>query len=592
MSDRSGSTWAALAMVTRAAAAYQRDDLQSVIETATEQLNRKGCHLVLAGEFKQGKSTLANALLDMDLCPVDDDVATAVPTFIRFGDPASAQAHRQGEDPEELDTASLPRRITESSEADEGVDAVTINLPRRLLEGGLVLVDTPGVGGLDSAHGARTLAALSRADAVLFVSDTSQELTAAEAEFLNRAHRACATVAVAMPKTDFYPDWRRIVQLTGEHLEGMALDTQVFPVSSPLRREALQTGSREINEESGFLPLVQWITSVSKVSEDHRLSTALSTALDSTEQMQKSFLAERATLSDPEAAGSHIRALEEAITRVEQIRATGSRWQQALSDGITDLSSDVGFRAKEALRRVLEEGATHIDENDPTSIWDEFEIAIEKQVRDIMVDNTTLLTERAEELAAVIQVFFAEEEHGIELIGSGDATVFDEELSKVKDPDGSIAGSALTALRGSYSGILMFNMLGGMLGLAAIAPVSVGLGVILGVKALKGEKERRLATARQSAKQSLRKYIDDAGSRIARDNQDTIKRVQRTLRDTYAERLRVLQRTTADSLAAAQRGASTGDSDRVKRLADVNAELDRLAKLHAHISALLTAATS
>ena len=40
-----------------------------------------------------------------------------------------------------------------------------------------MLVDTPGVGGLGSAHGAATMAALPSADAVLLVSDAAQEYT-------------------------------------------------------------------------------------------------------------------------------------------------------------------------------------------------------------------------------------------------------------------------------------------------------------------------------------------------------------------------------------------------------------------------------
>ncbi len=42
----------------------------------------------------------------------------------------------------------------------EGVRSIELSIPRRLLQSGLRLVDTPGVGGLDSAHGAATMNAL------------------------------------------------------------------------------------------------------------------------------------------------------------------------------------------------------------------------------------------------------------------------------------------------------------------------------------------------------------------------------------------------------------------------------------------------
>ena len=98
---------------------------------------------------------------------------------------------------------------------------------------------------------------------------------------------------------------------------------------------------------------------------------------------------------------------------------------------------------------------------------------------------------------------------------------------------------------------------------------------------------RRLAAARQSAKQSLRKFVDDASARITKENQDTVKSVHRALRDTYPERLQILQRTTTESLAAAQKGATTGKAAAAVRVKNIAAELERLEKLRAHIATLL-----
>lgn len=587
MSDRSRSSAATLELAADAAKAYGRQDLELLIRDAIRRFTRAGCHLVVVGEFKQGKSSLVNALLETDLCPVDDDIATAVPTFIRFGDSASAHAYRPGHEPEQLDDARLRQTVTDSSTGDGQPLAVEIRLSRKLLSEGLVLVDTPGVGGLDSVYGARTLAALTRADAVLFVTDSSQELTSSEADFLRRAHRACETIAVALPKTDFYPEWARITELTKGHVEAMDIDAPVFPVASPLRREALSAKSRDINQESGYVPLVQWIGGVSKASKEEQLRFALATSRDAMAQITTSFVTEKGALTDPNASEARIRALEAANRRVEEVRSTGGRWQTALADGVSDLSSDLTLRAKEALRLVSEEGTRLIEESNPISIWDEFEVTIQKLVRDTMVDNATLLDERSRALAASIQAIFDDDEEEIDLSGALGDDDLDVALIAAKGPDGSIAGSALTALRGSYSGILMFNMLGGMLGLTAIAPVTIGLGVVLGIKALRSEKERRLTVARQSAKQSLKKLIDEAGAGIARYNRDAVKLLRRTLRDTYSERLQVLQRTTAANLAAAQKGAKTNEGERRKRLADIDAELVRLKALRDRIEALL-----
>ena len=82
-----------------------------------------------------------------------------------------------------------PTWASEHGNADNGrsIRAVEIRVPRQLLSSGLALVDTPGVGGLHSVHGAATMAALGTAEVVIFVTDASQELSAVEVEVLRIA---------------------------------------------------------------------------------------------------------------------------------------------------------------------------------------------------------------------------------------------------------------------------------------------------------------------------------------------------------------------------------------------------------------------
>ena len=73
-----------------------------------------------------------------------------------------------------------------------------MRIPNPLLEGGLTLVDTPGVGGLNAGHAAATLAFLPSADALVFVTDASAELSGPELEFLASARGAGPPVLVAV----------------------------------------------------------------------------------------------------------------------------------------------------------------------------------------------------------------------------------------------------------------------------------------------------------------------------------------------------------------------------------------------------------
>ena len=208
----------------RACDAYGRHDLAARLTASRRSLADPAVNIVVAGEFKQGKSSLVNALVGAAVCPVDDDVATAVPTHIRHGAQASAEMLFDGDPPRREPVAmdDIRRHVVEGGDlraaSGERVAGVEIRLPRKLLAGGLVLVDTPGVGGLGSGHAAASLAAISMADAVIFVTDASQELTRSELDFLRQARSLCRTVQCVLTKTDFYPAWRKVRDLDVGHL--------------------------------------------------------------------------------------------------------------------------------------------------------------------------------------------------------------------------------------------------------------------------------------------------------------------------------------------------------------------------------------
>ena len=101
------------------------------------------------------------------------------------------------------------------------------------------LVDTggwePDATGLAAAVAAQAALAIQTADAVLLVSDASQEYTAPELEFLRQAVKLCPNVACVLTKTDLYPQWRRIAGLDREHLRTAGIDTTMIGVSSSVR---------------------------------------------------------------------------------------------------------------------------------------------------------------------------------------------------------------------------------------------------------------------------------------------------------------------------------------------------------------------
>ena len=124
--------------------------------------------------------------------------------------------------------------------------------PRRSCRAGSCWSTRPASAGLESAHGAITIAALTDADAVVFVTDASQEMTAPELAFLRHAHELCPTVLHVVSKIDLYPEWRRILEISTGHLRRAGLEGPVLGISSTVHRVARSGNDRSLLRESGF----------------------------------------------------------------------------------------------------------------------------------------------------------------------------------------------------------------------------------------------------------------------------------------------------------------------------------------------------
>src|SRR4051794_36346698 len=228
-----------------AARAQGREDLLGRIEVSLGRLADPDFRVVVCGEFKKGKSSLVNALLGARVCATDADVATAVPTYVRYGERFEAR-ELLGEGPDsERGAVATDVDAVATGHAGPQARALEVRLPRRLLEGGTVLVDTPGIsGGLASSHAGIALRALAVADVLIFVTDAGAELGRAELAFLSQAASLCPVVLGAVTRVDLYPQWRRIVAADAQHIQDAGLDVPLYPLSAPLRHAGLRERDR------------------------------------------------------------------------------------------------------------------------------------------------------------------------------------------------------------------------------------------------------------------------------------------------------------------------------------------------------------
>jgi hypothetical protein len=597
---------ASLADVTRTATtAYGRDDLERRVLAVSELLANPGVHVVVAGEFKQGKSSLVNALVDADVCPVDDDIATAVPTFVGWESAPSAHvtpdvadtSHTEGT--YRIDLSEVPAVATDRARSNDERPAVRVRvgLPTQLLRDGLILVDTPGVGGLTSVHCAATLAALPFAEAMLFVSDASQEFTSSELAFLRRARDLCDRIVCVVTKRDVYPEWRRVVEADREHLRREGIDAPLLVTSSALHVAARGVDDPDLAQEAGLDAVVAVL--VDTISADAMLGLLRRSVAELSsvaQQLLMPFEATVAALGDPSAAAAARTALEAARQDAAALREDAARWSTTLHDGMADVRTETQHDLRRRLRDLTAEMDRVLAVSDPADDWDALDAQLRADAAQAVVATYGLLRQSTREVTARVG------EHFRDAAGAtmSDLDAYDpvpvlEGLAESSAPDFTgkgVVARTMGAARGANSGVFMFRSAAGMVftGMNPLAApflvASVGVGLLMGRRTMSEERLRELQQARAQARGAIRSHLDELQFTVGKHLGDTLTTVQRELRDHYQERSREVLRSTEAALAAAQQAAAGDERARTDRLAAATAEVERVRALGTRATAL------
>jgi hypothetical protein len=598
----------------------ERPDLAERVSAAAARLRRPATVVCVVGEFKQGKSSLVNALLGQSLCPVDDDLATSAITLVRYAEESAALVRRRvprsgqsgtgspddsrGSDVvvEQVPVAELHQWVSEAGNPGNhrAVDRVEITTPSALLRGGLVIVDTPGMGGLGAGHAAATLGFLPFADGLLFVSDASAELSAPEIEFLQRARELCPTVMFALTKIDLYPEWRRILDINAGHLARAGIsDVTIVGVSSSLRLEALRRKDRDLNESSRVPELVRHLSSdvvePAKATAAERSTREAAAAL---EQVGAGLRAEAAFLADPEQAAAGLAALEAAKQRLEFLRGPGAKWSLLVNDRVADLSNQVNHHFRSGFRAISKMMDERIESLSKGNEWDELTAYLQRVVADEVTNVFVELEEGRQSIRAdVVELLREEQLEGVSK--SALTSSIDVEgiwQSKALDPQASAGkkafGTFITGARGAQGGIMMFGMMGTFLPAAAGVllmsnPVLLGIGAVFGGMGLADDRRRKVAARRMAARTQVRQFLDDISFEMGNEVGAMVRDLQRDLRDDFTERIGELMRTYTETAQRAQADAQRSTVERQQRANRLEQQLATLTEIEQRLARLL-----
>jgi replication fork clamp-binding protein CrfC len=589
---------------TKIAETNERGDLVERLATAKVRITDPQIRVVIAGQLKQGKSQLLNSLLNVPVSRVGDDETTVVATMVSYGEQATAKLIVAGVDGDEPDAIEIPiadikqdlRRHPAAGGRQVLRVAVTAESP--LLKGGLVFVDTPGVGGHGQPHLSATLGLLPDADAMLMISDTSQEFTEPEMTFIRQAFEICPVATIVATKIDLYPHWREIVEANKAHLQRAGLSTPMIPASSLLRSHAIQLNDKELNEESNFPAIVKFLSEKVLSRENDRVrDQVLAEIRSAAEHLTMAVESELSAINDPGARDRLKAELERRKEEAQDALQQTALWQQVLNDGIADLTADVDHDLRGRFRALSQHTEHLIDNTDPTHHWAEIGAELENAIATAVGDNFVWAYQRADALAQEVGRTFVEA--GLEAIempqidaremGAGFGEL--KSLGKLEAKPIKAGHKMVTGMRGSYGGVLMFGMLTSFAGLGMFNPLSLGAGILLGRKTYKDDMENRMMRVRNEAKMNMRKFIDDVSFVVNKESRDRLKGIQRQLRDHYRGIANQTTRSLNESLQATIASAQLEENERATRIRELERQLNILNQVTDHALKLAPGAT-
>ncbi len=548
--------------------------------------------VVVVGETNTGKSSLVNAIVGREgLVPVGPDVATNVHVIVRHGPKDEMIVYRESEGADGIlrsDELDLEPWASVSGNPDnqKSVRAVEVTLDLPVLESGLTLIDTPGVGGLDTAHGRITLAALADADALLFVADPDRPMIQPELDFLRLATERIGTVVFVCSKIDVQAGWGQIMEEDRQLLAANArrfADAPWLGVSSTLESTAARweregrpaADVADLRQEAGVDELRSRLLRhvVDRVAFARRVSVLqlCQQAIEVLEQRQQAVADAGPTLAEQ---------LKREEERLAALDAASAQWPLRVSDGFTLLRSrlqnQLADLVKEFGRRYGDSGLEpfmgHPDTleesllREVNAVGAELTLGLRNGVTEIEVDILELIAPAGIELTEADLPSAAE-------IAAVQATL-------TGGPDHLNEGGKVRNVRLAYSAVAQGMSFSGISHLAFLAALGVssvsffgvgmGFGALLAIAEAKGHRK-------QAKLQELRPLVQEAlqltQSKLSLQLQEAVLQIQRQLEAEARNRIKEEHRVAAETYQRCQQQMAASSSDQASAAAAANEQL-------------------
>jgi len=534
--------------------------LVAEVESLAERLAEGRFYVVAVGQFKRGKSTLLNALVGEPILPTGVVPVTAAVTVIRQGEQLSARVRFAERDWEEVDPRSLSAYVSEEENPgnEKGVTGVEVFVPSALLESGMCLVDTPGIGSVSAANTAATRAFVPHVDAALVVLGADPPISGEELALVGEVAGQVHDLIFVLNKADRLGETDRAeaVEFT-ERVLARSLGRPVGPIFQMSATERIAG----VGPPRDWEALVQALGSLARGSGAELVGAA--------ERRGVHSLVERLLRELDEQRAALVRPIEESEARVGALR-------RAVADAERSLG-DLGHRLNGVQERLFQKFTEERDRFFGRAL-PETRRELTEAIRAERAAGAALRNEALDHAVEIARQWLdrwrREQEPQAEALYREAATRFVELVGGVRD--------ALTAVPGLEG----LPRLGGETGfrtksrfyyteMLAVAPSSPSGWLLDRLRT----RARRLRAIERDASRYLERLLEVNSARVKNDFHDRVVESRRLLEQELRDHLRELSVSAERALESARQARAAG-------AAAVGAQLERIQAMRAEAAAL------
>jgi len=313
----------ALGHLSRLAEELGSDHAFNDAKSLAERLSEGRFYVACIGQFKRGKSTLLNALVEDRILPTGVVPITTVPTVIRYGSKRKARVRFQTGTWSDIVPEDLTQYVSEehNPENAKGVTGVEAFCPSPLLADGMCFVDTPGLGSVFSGNTAATQAFIPHIDAAIVVVGADPPIAGEELTLVEEVAKQIRDLVIVLNKADRVSDADR---KTAKEFTKRTLEKRLKGPVGTIYEVSAQEKTENRGQERDWQELTDALTKLARESGSNLVRSAGERGL-------RRLSEELLTIVEEE-RNALVRPVEESELRIESLRQTIAEAERSLRE--------------------------------------------------------------------------------------------------------------------------------------------------------------------------------------------------------------------------------------------------------------------